>query len=166
MRVVSDTGPLHYLVLIEQIDLLPRLFTTVVVPAVVCAELDHVETPPVVRAWIAAPPPWISVQPDRTPFDSDSMPLADLDDGEQAAIALAATLKADLILMDDRAGVAAARALGFAVTGTLGVLDLAARCGLIDLASAFVRLRSTSFRVRQALLDELLTRYEADRGAT
>jgi predicted nucleic acid-binding protein len=33
--VVADTGPLHYLVLIGQIDLLPRLFTAVTVPMVV-----------------------------------------------------------------------------------------------------------------------------------
>jgi predicted nucleic acid-binding protein len=42
------------------------------------------------------------------------------------------------------------------VTGTLGVLDLAAQRGLIDLAQAFTRLKATSFRYRQGLLDALL----------
>jgi predicted nucleic acid-binding protein len=54
--VVSDTGPLHYLVLIEKIEILPRLFTTVLVPLSVRAELDRPETPASVRAWVAEPP--------------------------------------------------------------------------------------------------------------
>jgi predicted nucleic acid-binding protein len=56
---------------------------------------------------------------------------AALDDGERAAIALAVAIGAELILMDDRAGVAVAYQKGLTVTGTLGVLDLAARRGLI-----------------------------------
>jgi hypothetical protein len=44
------------------------------------------------------------------------------------------------MLMDDRAGVAVALRQGLAVTGTLGLLDLAARRRLIDLADAFTRL--------------------------
>lgn len=50
--------------------------------------------------------------------------------------------------MDDRAGVAEARSLGFAVTGTPGVLDRAARRGLLDLAAAFAALKATNFHSR------------------
>jgi len=71
------------------------------------------------------------------------------DEGERAVIALALTVKADLVLMDDRDGVDVARRRGLAVTGTLGVLDLAARRGLIDLAAAFERLKATTFYYRQ-----------------
>ena len=78
-------------------------------------------------------------------------------------IALALTVKADLVLMDDRDGVDVARRRGLAVTGTLGVLDLAARRGLIDLAAAFERLKATTFYYRQRLLDALLARH-AKRG--
>jgi predicted nucleic acid-binding protein len=52
----------------------------------------------------------------------DGAALESLDAGERAVIALAASLQIDLILMDDRAGVAAARARGIAATGTLGLL--------------------------------------------
>jgi predicted nucleic acid-binding protein len=79
-----------------------------------------------------------------------------LDEGELAAIALASAISADLILMDDREAVAFARAKGFAVTGTLGVLDLAARRGLINLTQAFTRIKTTTFHYRQGLLDALL----------
>jgi len=87
---------------------------------------------------------------------------AHLDAGEQAAIALAVAIKADLVLMDDRAGVMAAREMRLRATGALGVLDLAARRGLVDLAAAFTRLKTTGFYYRQGLLDALLT----DHGKT
>lgn len=80
--------------------------------------------------------------------DADSQML---DAGEKAALALAAMLGADLVLMDDRGGVAVARRKGLAVTGTLGILDLAARLGLLDLGEAFARLQATNFRYRQIL---------------
>jgi predicted nucleic acid-binding protein len=51
--------------------------------------------------------------------------------------------------MDDREGVGIVRGRGLAVTGTLGVLDLAARRGLIDLAAAFERLKATTFYYRR-----------------
>jgi len=46
-----------------------------------------------------------------------------------------------------------------AVTGTLGLLDLAARRGLIDLGASFERLKITSFHYRQGLLDALLSKH-------
>jgi hypothetical protein len=42
------------------------------------------------------------------------------------------------------------------VTGTLGVLDSAARRDMVDLAAAFAALKLTNFHTRQALLDKLL----------
>ena len=83
--VVADTGPLHYLVLIREIDLLPRLFDTVFVPVEVCAELLQDQTPATVRAWATHPPSWITVS--QTPANHDAA-LQTLDDGERAAILL------------------------------------------------------------------------------
>ncbi len=59
--VVADTGPLNYLVLIEQIELLPALFEKVLVPQTVHDELRHDEAPEMVRRWMAEPPRWIEV---------------------------------------------------------------------------------------------------------
>ena len=60
--------------------------------------------------------------------------------------------------MDDRAGVAAARAAGFVVMGTLGLLDRAAQHRLIDLGQAFAALKATNFHMRPELLEFLLMR--------
>lgn len=147
--VVADTGPLHCLVLTGDITLLPRLFEKVVTPERVRDELAHIKAPEAVRARVAAPPSWCEIRPVEDARGTDE--LAALDAGERDAIALALATEADLLLMDDQGGVAAARRRGFAVTGTLGLLDLAARKGLIDLATAFARLTATSFYYRQGL---------------
>lgn len=159
MPVVADTGPLHYLVLIEAIELLPRLFGAVLVPELVRAELDHPHTPAPIRAWLASNPVWLEA---RTTPPIAALPLPDLGNGERAVIALAQAVGAALVLMDDRAGIAAARAQGFTATGTLGVLQRAAARDLIDLPAAVTCLKATSFRYRPALLDALIARH---RGA-
>lgn len=58
--VVADTGPINYLLLIDKIDLLPQLFQSITIPDMVCAELASAAAPPIVRGWIAKPPPWLS----------------------------------------------------------------------------------------------------------
>ncbi len=152
--VVADTSPLHYLVLIEAIDLLPRLFEAVHVPVEVRAELLNAGAPPPVREWAAALPVWVTVH--TVPENEVNALPRSLDDGERAAIALADMIRPDLILIDERAGAAVAETRGFAVTGTLGVLTRAAGRDMIDLAAAFTALKLTNFHTRQVLLDRLL----------
>jgi predicted nucleic acid-binding protein len=53
--------------------------------------------------------------------------LSSLGAGKHASIALALSLHADLILVDERKRTSAAIAKGFEVTGTLGILRLAAQ---------------------------------------
>ncbi len=128
-------------------------------PDAVHRELCHPSAPPLVRDWIAALPGWAEViQVD--PIEDDV--LRSLGAGERAAITLALSLHADLILIDERKGTAVALGKGFDVTGTLGVLSLAARRGLIDLADPFARLRRTNFRYRQEIMDELLWQQHTD----
>ena len=66
--------------------------------------------------------------------------------------------------MDDRRGVNAAQRKGLRVTGTLGILDLAAQRGLAEFAQAVGQLRQTNFRVPQALLDALLEKHKERKG--
>lgn len=161
--VVADTGPLRYLILIGQIDVLPRLFGAVAVPASVAGELRHFGAPLAVRAWATTLPAWLSVHDD----PAIPLPLWDLDPGERAAIALAHALGAGLLLLDDRRGALAARQEGLRVTGTIGVLIDAARQQLLELDVAFDALRATNFRFPPALFDTLLKehRRNADGGS-
>lgn len=157
MIVVSDTSPLNYLVLIQHVNVLPSLFGRVVAPPAVVAELRHPGAPAAVRAWAAAPPEWLEV---RSPASID--PSQGLGAGEAEAISLARELSADAVLIDERKALTVARQHGMFVTGTLGVLQIAAEKGLITLSEAILALRQTTFRASEKLLKEVLQR-EVDR---
>ena len=158
--VVADTSPIRYLHLIEQVSLLKDLFGSIYLPNEVQAELCHASAPSELRAWAASPPEWLIVV--AAPVLSDPA-TASLHLGERAALALADVLGADLMLIDERKAARIASQKGFTVTGTLGVLDLASRRGLIALGPAVERLRATNFRYRPELLEDLLARYRAGR---
>jgi predicted nucleic acid-binding protein len=151
--VIADTGPINYLILVGHIDILPVLFQRVILPAVVSNELKHRKAPPVVQQWIAHPPVWAEIH--RTPHAHDPA-MEKLDAGEEDAIALALELHADLILMDDQAGVRIARNKGFRVAGTLAILAMAAARGLLNLGEAFDRIKLTSFHYKQEVMDRFL----------
>ncbi len=152
--VVADTSPVFYLLSIGHIELLPRLFGKVFVPDAVYQELCHPAAPPLIRDWVRRLPAWAEVTRVEPIDDPVLQPLGD---GERAAITLALSLHADLILIDERKGTAVALGKGFDVTGTLGVLGLAARRGFVDLADSFARLKRTNFRYRQEIMDKLLS---------
>ena len=118
MIVVADSSPLHYLILIDQIDLLPILYSKVVVPAAVVKELQAARCPAAVQAWMVQAPDWLEVVPATALHDD----LSFLGDGEREAITLAQQLKADALLIDDRDARKEADARNLATIGTLGVL--------------------------------------------
>ena len=153
--VIADTSPINYLLLIGHIDILPALFERIILPAGVMDELRHPKAPAVVRSWVASLPEWVDARRTASGHVHD-VALENLDAGEEDAILLAMELHADLILMDDQEGVAAARSKGLEVTGTLGILARAAQRQLLDLADAFDRIKRTNFRYRQEIMDQYL----------
>lgn len=148
MIVVADTSPINYLVLIGEIDILPKLYVRVLIPPAVLAELSHPGTPAAVREWVSGRPSWLEVQQPKEPLR-----LPRLDPGEIEAIALAAELAADVILIDEMAGRREAERQGLPVAGTLSVLDDADRQGLLVFEEAITALQSTSFRISRRVLE-------------
>ncbi len=59
--VVADATPLHYLILIGAIHVLPRLFEKIHVPVEVRDELICEATPPLVRTWMQQSPQWLEI---------------------------------------------------------------------------------------------------------
>lgn len=139
MLVVADSSPLRYLTVIAPGELLPSLFGEVWVPGTVRDELTRSSTPDAVRELFVSGAPWLNTR-DPNP-DRVARIRSDLDPGERAALALAQEMGADLILIDDAAGRREAALLGIRMTGTLGVLRLAAERGLIDVPEVAQRLR-------------------------
>jgi predicted nucleic acid-binding protein len=120
--VVSDSSPLIALAAIGQLHLLRALFGEVLVPEVVWGEISHQSGKPGVHALLEAS--WIR----RVEVAQDSYLMAlqtEIDDGEAEALALAAEVNADMVLLDERRGRKMALEMGFRVIGTAGVLGLA-----------------------------------------
>ncbi|MFM7206485.1 MAG: DUF3368 domain-containing protein [Planctomycetaceae bacterium] len=144
---------MNYLVLIDEIDLLPQLFTTVMLPAGVLAELQHPRTPPRVASWARELPPWVRVISPEGPVED-----VGLGRGEAEATTIAMQVAADVVLIDERKATVVARHRGLLVTGTLGVLALAAESKFVDLDASIRRLLDTNFRASPALIDDILRR--------
>lgn len=156
MIVIADTSPLHYLVLLDQVDILPALYGRVIIPSAVLAELQAQRTPAAVKQWAAKPPKWLEVQAVTTPQDQA---LAELDAGEREAIALAEALRADALIIDERAGRREAKRRNLRVIGTVRVLDDAAGAGLVNLPDMLERLQACGFYLDAKLVQLVLDRH-------
>ena len=151
--VVADTSPLNYLIIIDAIDLLRRLYGRIIIPAEVLNELVDEGAPRQVRAWAESLPDWVEVR--SVPLINDPA-LALLDQGERCAILLAQFEAEVLLLIDDAAGRLEASRRGIPITGTIGVLQAASISGIVDLPSALARLVATNFRISRPLLVEMI----------
>jgi len=158
--VVSDTSPLNYLVLIDAIEILPKLFLEVHAPTQVMVELNRRRTPEAVRQWALTPPEWLHVSTPLTTLASS----IDLDLGEAQAISLANELGAKAILIDERKGRRVAEQQGLDVVGTLTVLEFAAERNLLQLRPALDSLRQTTFYITDDYIAAALARDAARKG--
>ena len=151
MIVVADSGPLHYLVLLEHIDLLRRFYGQVLVP-----DPSPVSSPRPAHP-ISCGSGWRRRRRGSMCVQSLLRPLTaitdDLDLGERAAIALAETDAADLLLIDEAAGRAEAKRRRLRVTGTLGVLRAGAEQGVVNVPDLIERLKNTTFYMDEALVN-------------
>lgn len=155
MIIVSDTTPLNYLVLIDEVEILERLFGRVFIPPAVFAEFHNEGTPDKVREWADSNPSWLEV---KSASDSFIRQVKNLGAGEREAIALALELNAQALLIDERKGTKEARQKSIPVLGTLAILEKAAENGLLDFTSALHSLQQTNYRfppteVMQQLID-------------
>ena len=123
MIVVSDTSPINYLLAIGQIEILPKLFGNIVIPASVMAELKSDDAPKVNLRWLEKLPTGFEV---RSAKQLDS--ALNLDASEREAICLAEELHAAAVLIDERKGRAIARQRGLTVVGTIGDWRKPPRC--------------------------------------
>ncbi|HEY3836249.1 MAG TPA: DUF3368 domain-containing protein [Bryobacteraceae bacterium] len=153
MIVIADTGPINYLILIGEIQLLPVLYGHVVIPASVAAELGRQSAPKLVSDWIAIAPAWLTIM---SPARDADEGVQGLDPGERDAILLAEELQADRLIIDEMHGRRVAASRGIRSIGIVGVLLTAAEGGLMDLKRAVERLQETNFRASKELWDRLL----------
>ncbi len=155
MIVVSDTTPLISLLKIDRLDLLEKLFGSVLIPEGVFHELtenpaysDEAEQ---IRSCA-----FIEIKS----VDRNSVSLfqkrTGLDLGESEAIILTDELNADLTLLDEQQARAVAKNIGLTIMGTVGILGTALNRGY--LTPNDIRQYITVFRENQRHIDEALFR--------
>lgn len=133
MRVLSNTSPLCNLAVIDRLPLLWQFYGEIGIPPAVWAELEGFDNDATrERLEDARAAGRLQV----CPLSDDGLATLlreELHAGESEAIALAYQQKADLLLIDESDGRAAAHRLRLNVTGVLGVLLRAKKEGLIRL---------------------------------
>jgi uncharacterized protein len=131
-EAISNASPLIQLAKIEQLSLLARLHSRVLIPTAVYSEvvLAGGSRPGAEAVAKAIADGWLI--PTMAPQDRTLDLLRDqLDDGEAEAIRLTLEQPSSVILLDDMAARSAASRLGLRVTGTLGLILRAKRMGLL-----------------------------------
>jgi predicted nucleic acid-binding protein len=158
MLIISDTSPMRYLVEIEVIDVLPRLYGHILTTPNVMDELRLDKFPTVVSQWASRPPNWLVVEsPAQIRF------LDILDAGEASALSLALQRAADFLLVDERKATRVARDNGMRTAGTLAVLHDAGIASLIDFHASLDRLtKKTQFHHTPALIAQVIANFERE----
>jgi predicted nucleic acid-binding protein len=153
--VVSDTTPLHYLILVGRETILEKLYGKVFIPPAVLLELSHASAPVQISKWATNPPAWVIVAtPKSIPGRYDGLDL-----GERQALALAREIHADLVLLDDKVARRVALRELLNVKGTLGIVADAAKANLLDFVETVEQLQHTSMHLDQDVVDEVIREY-------
>ncbi len=151
MLLIADTSPLISLLLIQQLDLLERIFGEYYIPQAVLEELQgHQE--------IASFQKELEQLAFKVKYtNSVYLPLAGIEKGETEAIYLYQELNADLLLVDDKKAREVAELLSIQCTGTLAVLYQAKNIQLIpELRPLFLALLLHSRYYSKKILNTLL----------
>ncbi len=157
MKIVSDASPLIALAKINQFDLLPRLFGSIIITPEVYAEVV-VAGAGLAGAEETSKASWIEVQHIRNPVDlSAARTRFALGIGELSTLVLAKAVQANLILIDDLEARRLALAEGLKPQGTVGILEACfARGYLADLQQAFRDLLTQGIYLNRAFLNSRL----------
>jgi hypothetical protein len=148
--IVADSSPLIALARIGQLDLLHEIYEAVVIPPAV---EDEIERHP--RGFEGSRPPWIRLHWIENPSTVASF-RNHLHRGESEVLALGVQLQLP-VLLDEADGRRVAFAAGLAVVGTLGVLILAKRQGMLERVDPEIaRLHAEGFRIGPGLIAEAL----------
>ncbi len=145
LPIVSNSSPLIVLARIGHLDLLERLFTTVMVPPAVTHEVVSVVLPT-----------WVIERPLMQPVGPRIL-RASLGAGESEAISLALEVGVQWIILDDRPARRLAEALGLPVIGTLGILLASKRRGFLPAVRPCVdALVNVGFRMAPDLYERVI----------
>jgi predicted nucleic acid-binding protein len=141
--IVSDTSCLILFYKIGELDLLKKLFGKLHITDIVLKEFNQ----PI--------PDWIEIVELTTNLHQGLSSY--LDKGEATAISLASEHENSLLIIDEIKGRKAAKEMGISVTGSLGVLIVAKKKGLIQAVEPLIeKIQQTNFRISEELIEQVL----------
>jgi hypothetical protein len=157
VKVVSNASPLISLARVGQLDLLQKLFGRVHLAAEVHYEVvvQGAGRPAAAQINAAA---WIDIHPPVSESElAEFRRLHPLGKGELASLLLAKAIRADLVLLDERAARLLAQHWGLSVMGVVGILETGYRRRLVpDLGETYRRLLNVGVYIEQRILNRSL----------
>jgi predicted nucleic acid-binding protein len=156
--IVVNTSPLLALDACNQVDILRSLYARIIVPDVVDHELSVGKTRPLLPGGLtAAQRTWIEVLP--LSSSPNASLTAQLDPGEAAVITLALELGASQVLIDERAAWREAAGLGLTPVGSVGVILLAKKKGLItEVKTHLHEMRNKGIYLSKRVIDNAIAK--------
>ena len=137
--IISDTSCLILLDKIGELEILNKLFGTIITTTEVAEEFGQ------------SLPLWFEIRNARDE-NYQSIIAASVDKGEASAIALALELENCLLIIDDLKGRKFAQQLGLNIIGTIGVIVDAKLTGNItSVKPILTKIRATNFRITEQL---------------
>ena len=112
MPVISNSSPLIALTQIGRLDLLRRLYTSILIPPAVAREVEPT---------VANLPQWVLVKELAHPLQPSGVSVS-IGPGEREVISLGLEFEAALLVLDEQPARRLATALGLRVIGTVGLL--------------------------------------------
>ncbi|KPA17565.1 nucleotide-binding protein [Candidatus Magnetomorum sp. HK-1] len=153
--LVSDTGPIISLLLVDLFDIIEKLFPDYLIPDAVWKELtNHNEILPFKRE--------LSILSQKSRIINDYyFPISGIDKGETETIILCKNLNADILLIDDKKARQKAELLGIKCIGTLGLLYFAKQKMIIhELRPIFMKLIENKRYYSKKYINMFLTKSE------
>jgi len=152
--VIVNTSPIFYLYRLRLLEILEKLYGTIIVPTAVVDELEQGkkqgEDVPNIEEY-----PWIQIQQVKI---TDFLKLiTDLGPGEAEVLALALEKPDSLVILDERIARRIAELRGIKFTGTVGVLLKAKEREYITSISPLLdKLLKLGFRISNRVKDNIL----------
>ncbi len=155
-KIICNASPLIALSNISQIELLKDLFQTIIIPYGVYQEVvEEGKSRPGTLEVKNAINSWIEIYNVKN-LDEVKALRTILDKGESEVIVLAQEINADLLILDNREPRIFAKQLGFKVIGTIGILLLAYKKGLLNNPLLkILELREKGFYISNKLMEEI-----------
>jgi predicted nucleic acid-binding protein len=142
--VISDTSCLILLHKIGELDLLRKVYDSVLT------------TPEVAQEFSDELPDWVKIEKVKDKKYQEFLETQ-VDWGEASAIALAKELESPLLLLDDLKARKLASKLNLRYTGTLGVIHKAKKTGAIEKVKPIIeKLLAADFWISENIIQELL----------